>query len=915
MYRLTYFKGVNLLGIYSGLGKKTFELDLTDLSDKEIIVICGDNGSGKSTFLSLIHPWPYPTDGRTKFIIKGKEGSLIRKYTGEDGTIFTSQCIYTPKKDGGHNSKCYLKIEKPGCDPVELNPNGNVASYMQLLYTYFGINKDFLAFASYSTEIASIVNMTDSERKSSVDTMVPNVRRYEVAYNILNEKYKNLRNLIRNVAQKIVSLRDEDSLEADFHRLTDELKKYTNEREDHIKKLARIEGRLKELTATDDVNTLIDRYNAMVVNLASYDSDITRVYRKLMKLYDELGIEPERKGSISFPAIDSVPSFIIKYEKKIVAAEGSLTGYKNRMEQLQRELHQVEKNITETESVLYSIQTQDVEELQQTRKGYVDQLKSLRYTGQKQFEDMSYDEAVNFSRTVVAIDHMIHALYDEYGDIVTVYFGSDDWSTYAKSSEDYVVQLDARIQTTTAKKDQLYRQIMEKQNYQQLSAILKQRPKSCTIDNCPFIATALKYENIIQEIQDLSAQYEQSCITLADMEKDCDEAERRLAIHSDAQKLIQYIQANAVFMDRYLGIHDLSALYKAIANGTWGKYLDIMRLKDIASILSEKELYLQITMQRLPEIDHAIELAKAYGSNRDILMHQLDQLNSTQSILRAELDEHRMHIKICESQSERYATKLTLWKAVAEGIDQYRSLITAQLETQEQVSEQDERIKRIKELTVKSKEQKAIIEELDDLIRSRNPKREQIKLDLDAVRRLKIEHLEIEREFTVINIIRSLVTPGKGIRRELIDIYMYDICTIANQLLLNTFDGKLYLKEFMITDKEFIIPYVYNGAEGSDISFASAAQKSTIASAINLAILSKLVSKYGIYTGDEQDGPLNPKNKREFIPFLLSQMRYVGIIQAFIISQEPNYYEPYDVGVVCFPGGEVSGSNTDVIYV
>lgn len=186
---------------------------------------------------------------------------------------------------------------------------------------------------------------------------------------------------------------------------------------------------------------------------------------------------------------------------------------------------------------------------------------------------------------------------------------------------------------------------------------------------------------------------------------------------------------------------------------------------------------------------------------------------------------------------------------------------------------------------------------------------------MDAVRRLKIEHLEIEREFTVINIIRSLVTPGKGIRRELIDIYMYDICTIANQLLLNTFDGKLYLKEFMITDKEFIIPYVYNGAEGSDISFASAAQKSTIASAINLAILSKLVSKYGIYTGDEQDGPLNPKNKREFIPFLLSQMRYVGIIQAFIISQEPNYYEPYDVGVVCFPGGEVSGSNTDVIYV
>jgi len=916
LYKLTYFKGVNLIGFNSGLGRKVFELDLHGLSDKEIIIICGDNGSGKSTFMSLIHPWPYPTDGRTKFVIKGKEGSLIREYTGEDGTVFTSHCIYTPKKDGGHNSRCYLKMEKPGCEAVELNPNGNVTSYMSLLYTYFGINKDFLAFATYSTEIASIVNMTDAERKSSVDSMVPNVRRYEVAYDILNEKYKALRNIIRNIAQKIVSLRDEESLEADFHRLTDELKKYTNEREDHVKKLARIEGRLKELTADEDIDTLIDRYNAMVYNLVSYDSDIDKVFKQLMELYDKLGIEPERKDSINFATIDSVPSFIMKYEKKIVSAESSLSGYKNRLEQLQKELHQVEKTITETESVLYSIQTQDIGELQKTRAEYMEQLKSLRYTRDKdRYEGMSYDEAVSFSRTVVTIDQMIHALYDEYGDIVSTYFGADDWSSYAKTSEEDVIQLDAKIQTSTARKDQLYRQIMERQNYQQLTSILKQRPKTCTIDSCPFIATALKYEGVIQEIQDLSDQYEKLCINLMDMEKDCDEAEKRFAIHSDAQKLIQYIQANATFMDRYFGIKDLSTLYRAIANGTWGKYLDIIKLKDIASVLSEKELYMQITVQRIPEIDHAIELAKAYGSNRDLLTHQLEQLNSTRKILKNELDEHHMHITICSSQRDNYESKLMLWRAVSEGIEKYRDLLTSQLETQQKVTEQDARIKRIKELTDKSKEQKAIIKELDELIRERNPKREQIKLDLDAVRRLKIEQLEVDREFTVISVIRSMVSPGKGVRRELIDIYMYDICTIANQLLLNTFDGKLYLKEFMITDKEFIIPYVYNGSEGSDISFASSAQKSTIASAINLAILSKLVSKYGIYTGDEQDGPLNPKNKREFIPFMLSQMRYVGIIQSFIISQEPSYYEPYDVGVICFPGGEVSSSTTDAIYV
>jgi len=368
-------------------------------------------------------------------------------------------------------------------------------------------------------------------------------------------------------------------------------------------------------------------------------------------------------------------------------------------------------------------------------------------------------------------------------------------------------------------------------------------------------------------------------------------------------------------LKKYLGINELKPLYKAIGNGTWGNLLDIMKIKETAAILSEKELYLQITRQRIPEIDHAIELAKVYGTNRDLLMHQLDRLNHTRQILRDELNLHKMHISISEQQMDRYTKTLSLWRRVSDNVDRYRRLITEQLETQAQVNEQDEKIKKIKELIDKCKEQKSYIRELDDLIRARNPKREQVKLDLDAVRRLKIEKLEVERDFTVINVIRSIVAPGKMIRRELIDIYMYDICTIANQLLLNTFDGKLYLKEFLISDKQFTIPYVYNGSEGTDISYASSSQQSTIASAISLAILSKLVDKYGIYTTDEQDGPLNPKNKGAFVHILTSQMKYVGINQAFIITQEPSYYEPYDPCFLQFPGGELKGKNLDVVKI
>src|SRR5699024_8131883 len=98
MYKLVYFKATNIIGFMSGLSRKTVEIDLSKFQDKDLIIIFGDNASGKSTFLSLIHPWHLPTDGRTKFVIPGKEGTILRTYISEDNIRISTKCIYSPKK-------------------------------------------------------------------------------------------------------------------------------------------------------------------------------------------------------------------------------------------------------------------------------------------------------------------------------------------------------------------------------------------------------------------------------------------------------------------------------------------------------------------------------------------------------------------------------------------------------------------------------------------------------------------------------------------------------------------------------------------------------------------------------------------------------------------------------------------------
>lgn len=917
MYKLTYMKCVNGIGFYSGLNRKVFEVDLHDFYDKEIIVISGSNASGKTTFLSLVHPSVWPTNGRRKFIIKDKEGLLIREYTGTDGTVITTKCIYKPKKGGGHSASCYFEIEKPGTEPLELNPNGNVASYEELLYQYFGITKELLTYATYSTDVVNIVHMTDTERKNSVGVLVPNTKRIDFGFNIVNEKYKDLRNLVRNLSQRILAIRDEDSLAADLKRLTKEVGEYSEEREKRIRHVAKIEGRLKEITGGEDVDTIIEEYNQLVMADASRSKEINMLRAKILEQYHRMGITPNKEDSIVFQGIDQIPDRIMSYERKLISAEANLANRETHMSRLQEQLDATETELYELESAMYSIQIQDIDELQATKKKYLKELEQMQYTKHpERYADMTYNEIVSFSRIVAMLDTMIQAMYDDYGQQVSEYFSAENWDVYMQQMEHHADELLVKIQSTSTKKDQVYQRLIEKRQYMKFQQILDQRPKSCKIDTCPFIATALKWRGVTTEIQELAAQLEDLDLRLDTMEKEQKSVSATLAINGTAQQVISYIRSNWVLMQRYLDIKDEQDLYRAIANGTWGTLLDVMKLKKLAAILSEKNLANEIIHQRLPDIEHAIEMAQAYGSNLELLQNQAARKKDLKKLLRDQLQELTAFKGALEQQRKKYQRRLENWRTLQTNISRYRELVTAQIENHEEASKRESKINDINRLVQKGREEESNIQHLDKLIQERIPKREQIRLDLDALRRLKIEKEEVEKQFIVFEVIRMIMAPGKGIKKKLIGIYMYEIFQIANQLLLNTFDGKLYLKEFEITDTAFRIPYVYNGTEAEDICTASGAQQATIASAISLAILSKLVDKYGIYTPDEPDSPLNPKNRDRYISVILQQARYVGIAQTILITQDPNRYESQpSTGFLAFPGSDVDDTSVDVIWV
>lgn len=911
MYKLVYFKATNVSGFMSGLGKKTFELDLHELYDKDIITILGNNATGKSTLLSLIHPWHTPTDKRSNFILQGREGVIIREYQGDDRTTILTKIIYKPKKDG-HSPKCYISIDRGDGNVTELNPNGNVSSYYDMVYTYFGIRQDYINFASYNDAVDSIVKMTDTERKMKIVNLIPNTHRFEIAYETINNKYKELRSLIRNVTQKITMLKDEETMRADIKRFEKRLNDMADEREKYLSKIGKIEGRFKEMFKNTNIDKVLKENRDNDEQERSYQVELSSLKVKIRKLCDKLGFACA-EDSIQFKGMDRLHDTI--YDLKIHNDETAKQIQKMKDESitLRETCDKLGNEISDCESTLYSLETQDIEALEAVSDSYKNRLKSLRYDGKdKRMEKMSYSEAKSFLDQLEMMDHIIETLYENYGDLLSKYLNHefDDMGDIIKRIND----VSNTLEIWENKNETLWEKINEKESYRSLGDILKKRPKECVDDACPFIAHALKWNDIRAELEELYQTSDTYKEKINELEKELKELVNIKNLYQDIQVLFKLAHGNKDNFKTYLEIN-LDTFYDSICVGNWNKYTNSKKLQVLTSVLSEKDLYLELTKVKLPDIENKIQLAKTSEISTHLIKRRYEDAKAEYKKALDKLQKDQSEVyRLGEALEDGYK-RMERMQVLSEKLDAYMECAKELDKLHENMDRNSELISKYRELKHKKEECEYYLNEVEKTMREVTPLRDKLKFDLITLEDLRLEKDLIERDFLVVEVMRSIIAPGKGIWKEAINLYMYDIHTIANQLLLSTFDGNLYLKDFIITDKSFIIPYVYNGSEGADITLASSSQQSTICTALSLAILSKMMDKYGILTYDEVDATLSPSNKEVFVDILAKQMRFIGIGQSFIITHSPEYYEPYDVGYILFPGYKLKKRGKDYIEI
>ena len=191
---------------------------------------------------------------------------------------------------------------------------------------------------------------------------------------------------------------------------------------------------------------------------------------------------------------------------------------------------------------------------------------------------------------------------------------------------------------------------------------------------------------------------------------------------------------------------------------------------------------------------------------------------------------------------------------------------------------------------------KDLSKQRDDLIFKKN----YIK---DLTKRKKL----FEENYNDLNILKDALGPKKGIPLIFVSSYLQKTKDIANEILIDAFDGEIIFDKFDINDKEFNIPLIKNGERIPDISRASAGERAIGSLALTFALMEQTNTKFNILLLDEFDGPLDKKRKRLFLHLLEKRIKKYGIEQIFIITHN-SIFDDYPLNLILFKGADVNTS-------
>lgn len=904
---------IGLIGVCRASGLKEIFIDFTKCTHK-IVLIMGKNGSGKSTIEDALTPFPDPI---SKYL-PHEEGLKEIEYIMNDGTEYKIRIEYPINKMGERiQTKAYIEKNVNG-NIIELNPNGNIGSYKDVLYNEFYLDSNFIALSQLSVENRGLVEKTPAERKKFVanGAIINSIEVYNNIYTTLNKRSSIFKSMINSIVAKIDSIGNEENIVSTLVSLDNRIKRLEINKNQLTKELSDVESIVK---LTDPNGELQHKYSTLQVQIKSIQDELDTINLFLKQINSKSKNEP-------YSLMTSLENCIL-YEKelnrKIIKLQSEIDQTKDQIQSSlvsrEEESKSINLKVTRLKALQSEYNYQDLlEEMKKTKKNISDDLAMFQSIGVSPETTISKDEFATGLNTLKLLKEQVDIIRSyHYDSEIQV---AVDYELNGKSIMDDIHKVESKIDELTLQKMEVRENIKYYNGLMDRLDILDQRPETCTIDTCSFIKDALdakkeqpeiKLEELYELQKDLIVQYEK----FSEKESFLKNVSK---VSYSIQIIIRYINNNRTILDKLPNGHifsDENEFLNRLLNGSTFDDINILyqyidqanvfedykyNLEVLKSLESEYKIYQSKTII-IEEIENDIESIQI---KLDKITKEIDTKN--QIILEKQKELQRSHscIEVLINTKDKYIHKKELESSLREKLSELESIANKMKEIEESI----QRINTINQ---------SILNIDNELIPIKN-ERDKLKFSMDRLVEYKSELQVYQDKYEKIELIKKYSSPSKaGIQNLFIEVYMGQTLNLANQLLSKLFNGTLELDRYIINDKEFRIPCksLESSIVNDDISSCSTAQKCMISMIISFALLKQGSTKYNILRLDEIDGGLDQDNRAMFIDVLNEIMDIMEVQHCIMISHSSEaVLEDTDIILLSPVGGDIPKGNIIFTY-
>lgn len=838
--KILYIKLKNFIGFKSGLGVNEIEIDFSS-TDNRIILLTGENGCGKTTLLSCLNPFSntgsIDVRNDNSLIIQNRDGYKEVHYQSNDD-IYIIKHYYTPKGVGNHTVKSY--IEKNG---VELNSNGNVTSFKELVKQELDMEQDYLRLMRLGTNVSGFIDAKSTERKSYVGKILEDVNLFLKYHKQTTSTVRELKSIISHTSDKLNKLGISD------------VDKYEKEIKKQEKDVIKIDNSLIEVSnSLAIINNDLSKIHPDKERLSILKSKIKKVDKRIDSCLDINGCKDN---------IDRINNLIVSNNTNIEIETNYRQNNLDKLSEKYNKKTELENTIKDIKSSARIMDSEnELKEINKEINNIIDEHSEFLNENFVSYDRNKVERLISVVSTCNELGDNIKGYnHDSISELKDLYNNKIDVSKYLSKAYKELdnKELESNIQLSTM--------IQE----------LNNMTITCSDTSCPLYRFWNKYkqENDNIEISSLNTRDFYDALSIQNT-------------------LFNNIKISIDMVKDFL--NELPIEYR-IAFSLSNILDNLVNLKDAIDIVMFNNL-----LNRVTEYDYYQSLIE----KRDVLKEQLvlikrdtkigfyeDSLNEILNeitVLRNNIDKGSSNIENLTNENKK------LNKTLMELNDLY-DILTNKKEYEDEIEILDHDIKQHDILSSKISMlviNKATLErESEKLHQSITTS----KYKLVEYNSLSKDLLKLNNKLNTCLLIQRSLSTKEGIPLKFIENYFNSANNLTNKLLYSIYGNNLQIDKFVINADSFTIPYTVKNVKVPDVIYSSQGEKSFISIALSFALASQSLGKYNIMLLDEVDSPLDTTNREKFISIIEKQCDIVDAEQIFLISHN-NMFNMYPVDVI-----------------